>query len=259
MKEENVSEKKQDGLSRRAFLGGSMIVAGAAATMGLAGCATKEPASSTAATETAAAEVSGSMQTTDPSKAVWPVIEEFEIMAAGDGEIAFIAEPIAESEIIATHDVDVVVCGLGPAGYAAALSCAENGLKTVAVEKQTKGNYNSPTIGGTDSKLHKHWGMTYDKDLWISDAMIDCAFQGSMELYRHWLDFNGEAVDWYIDHFDNKDLKALAESLTPGSSALMLVVDDTQFGRARQMLEEQKATVIANALNPEVAEDLNNE
>lgn len=59
--------------------------------------------------------------------------------------------------------------------------------------------------------------------------------------------------------FDNKDLKALAESLTPGSSALMLVVDDVQFGRVRQMLEEQKATVIANALNPEVAEDLNNE
>ena len=59
--------------------------------------------------------------------------------------------------------------------------------------------------------------------------------------------------------FDNKDLKALAESLTPGTSALMLVVDDMRFSQVRQMLEEQKATVISDALNPEVAEGLNNE
>ena len=36
--------------------------------------------------------------------------------------------------------------------------------------------------------------------------MIDCAFQGDMELYRHWLEKNGEAVDWYISHFDNQNL-----------------------------------------------------
>ena len=126
--------------------------------------------------------------------------------AAGEGEIAFVAEPIAESDIVATHDVDVVVCGLGPAGDAAALSCAEHGLKTVAVEKQSTGNYNSATIGGTNSKLHQHWGMTYDTDAWIADAMVDCAFQGDMSLYRHFLEKNGEAVDWYIGHFDNQNL-----------------------------------------------------
>ncbi len=141
-----------------------------------------------------------------PSQAVWPVVEEVEVGAAGEGKIAFVAEPIAASDIVATHDVDVVVCGLGPAGDAAALACAEQGLTTVAVEKQTTGNYNSATIGGTNSKLHEHWGMTYDTDAWISDAMVDCAFQGDMELYRHWLEKNGEAVDWYISHFDNQNL-----------------------------------------------------
>jgi uncharacterized membrane protein len=59
--------------------------------------------------------------------------------------------------------------------------------------------------------------------------------------------------------FDNKDLKALAESLTPGTSALMLVVDDMRLGQVRKLLEEKEATVIADALNPEVAEGLNNE
>lgn len=191
-------------LSRRAFLGTAGAATGLAALASLSGCAPKTGGAEQAATESVAAN--GAMQTTDPSKAVWPVVEEIEVGAAGEGKIAFVAEPIAESDIVATHDVDVVVCGLGPAGDAAALSCAEHGLKTVAVEKQSTGNYNSATIGGTNSKLHQHWGMTYDTDAWIADAMVDCAFQGDMSLYRHFLEKNGEAVDWYIGHFDNQNL-----------------------------------------------------
>lgn len=191
-------------LSRRAFLGTASAATGLAALASLSGCAPKTTGAEQSTADDIAAN--GAMQTTDPSKAVWPVVEEIEVGAAGEGKIAFVAEPIAESDIVATHDVDVVVCGLGPAGDAAALSCAEHGLKTVAVEKQSTGNYNSATIGGTSSKLHQHWGMTYDTDAWIADAMVDCAFQGDMSLYRHFLEKNGEAVDWYIGHFDNQNL-----------------------------------------------------
>lgn len=191
-------------LSRRAFLGTAGAATGLAALASLSGCAPKTTGAEQSTADDIAAN--GAMQTTDPSKAVWPVVEEIEVGAAGEGKIAFVAEPIAESDIVATHDVDVVVCGLGPAGDAAALSCAEHGLKTVAVEKQSTGNYNSATIGGTSSKLHQHWGMTYDTDAWIADAMVDCAFQGDMSLYRHFLEKNGEAVDWYIGHFDNQNL-----------------------------------------------------
>lgn len=191
-------------LSRRAFLGTASAATGLAALASLSGCAPKTTGAEQSTADDIAAN--GAMQTTDPSKAVWPVVEEIEVGAAGEGKIAFVAEPIAESDIVTTHDVDVVVCGLGPAGDAAALSCAEHGLKTVAVEKQSTGNYNSATIGGTSSKLHQHWGMTYDTDAWIADAMVDCAFQGDMSLYRHFLEKNGEAVDWYIGHFDNQNL-----------------------------------------------------
>ncbi|THG37692.1 FAD-dependent oxidoreductase [Adlercreutzia caecimuris] len=204
----NLPEARR-GVSRRDFLSGAALAAGAAAVAGLAGCAPQAAGeaageASTAGGDTMAA--TGAMQTTDPSKAVWPVVEEVEVGSAGEGEIAFVAEPIAADEITATHDVDVVVCGLGPAGDAAALACAEQGLKVVAVEKQNRGNYNSATIGGTNSKLHEHWGMTYDTDAWIADAMVDNAFQGDMTLFKHFLEKNGEAVDWYISHFDNQNL-----------------------------------------------------
>ncbi len=197
-----IEEKEGQGISRRAFLGGAAAVVGTAATFGVVGCS---PASS-GSDAPAGPETPASMQTTDPSKAVWPVVEEFEAKPAGEGEIAFIAEPIADADIVNTYDVDVVVCGLGPAGDAAALSCAEQGLKTVAVEKREMGSYNSATIGGTDSKIHQHWGMTYDTHAWMSDAMVNCAYQGEMELYKHWLETNGEAVDWYVSHFDNQNL-----------------------------------------------------
>ena len=200
-----------EGLSRRTFLSGAAATAGLAALAGLAGCAPQ--AASDAAQDASAGAAgkgtdaaTGATQTTDPSQAVWPVVEEVEVNAAGEGEIAFVADPIAADDIVATHDVDVVVCGLGPAGDAAALSCAEHGLKTVAVEKQSTGNYNSATIGGTNSKIHQHWGMTYDTEAWLADAMIDCSFQGDVALYRHWLEANGEAVDWYVGHFDNQNL-----------------------------------------------------
>lgn len=205
MDNENLEERKSV-LSRRSFLSGAAATAGLAAITSLTGCGTSPSQSGSGNASSEASSPTGKMQTTNPANAVWPVVEEVEVGSAGKGEIAFVAEAIAESEIVETHDVDVVVCGLGPAGDAAALACAEQGLKTVAVEKQSVGNYNSATIGGTNSKLHKHWGMEFDLDAWMADAMVECSFQGEMELYRHYLETNGEAVDWYISHFDNQNL-----------------------------------------------------
>ena len=59
--------------------------------------------------------------------------------------------------------------------------------------------------------------------------------------------------------FDNKDLKELAKALTPGTSALLVAVDDTQFARLNEMLVASGGNVIADALNPEIAESLNAE
>ena len=128
-------------MSRRNFLKAALTTGATAAALGIVGCAKDAPASGSgasamSASSTGAADSAGmgSMQTLDPSQAVWPVVEEISINAAGEGKVAFESEPVDPSLIVATHDVDVVVCGLGPAGDAAALACAEAGLNTVAVE-----------------------------------------------------------------------------------------------------------------------------
>jgi uncharacterized membrane protein len=56
--------------------------------------------------------------------------------------------------------------------------------------------------------------------------------------------------------FDNKDLKALAEALTPNTSALLLVVDGTKLGEVNQILRTGNARLITDALRPRVAEEL---
>ena len=215
MSVDEIGEHMDSKLSRRKFLYGAGGVS-LGALLGLYGCSSNNKESSAnnvsneSATKVESAPSSGvqnnSHTTNDPSKAVWPTTEEFDCKGAGDGKVAFISEKIDSSEIKKSYDVDVVVCGLGHAGHAAALSCAENGLKTVVVEKKANGNYNSPTIGGFNSKIHQHWGVSFDTDAWLSDAMNACSYQGDMSRYKHYITHADEAVDWYISHFENQNL-----------------------------------------------------
>lgn len=111
---------------------------------------------------------------------------------------------IPADKIVATHDVDVVVAAWDrPATLPPA--CAEQGLKPWPWRSRTAATTTRATIGGTNSELHKFWGMEYDTTEWMSDAMIGCSFQADMTLYQHYLEKNGEAVNWYISHFDNQD------------------------------------------------------
>lgn len=209
-------------LDRRGFLAGASAAAAVAAlgAAGLASAKESKDASSVAnsaasakdATDTADAPVDDSKMYAEGANVIsgtsaYPTNDAsmFAPCAAGQGEVAFVAEPIDDSQIVETHEVDVVVCGLGPAGDAAALSCAEHGLNTVAVEKRAMANICSSTIGGTNSMLHKHWGVEFDEAQWLDDAMADCGYRANMSLYKRYLETNGEAVDWIIQKLMDHD------------------------------------------------------
>lgn len=122
--------------------------------------------------------------------------------AAGQGEIAFVAEPIADSEIVETIEVDVLVCGQGPAGMAAALACAEQGLKTVAVEKGASPTWRSATMGAFHDRVHEKYGVKFDTKQWLDDAMVNCAYRGEQAIYKKWIDTCDEAVNWLLDELE---------------------------------------------------------
>ena len=202
--EKTYPELAREAMSRRTFITAASASAAFAAAASMAGVALADDADKNADASKPHAEgsLAAANQAAGTANAYYPTNDPnlFPPCAAGEGEIAFVAEPIADADIVATYDVDVVVCGLGPAGDAAALSCADHGLKTVAVEKRAIANYCSATLGGTNSKIHKHWGVEFDEAEWLHDAMVDNGFRGNFDLYKRYLECNGEAVDWYVDH-----------------------------------------------------------
>ena len=124
------------------------------------------------------------------------------VQAAGQGEIAFVADPIPDSEITDTVEIDVLVCGQGPAGMASALACAEKGLKVVALEKGASPTWRSATMGAFHDKVHEKYGTQFDTKEWLDDAMVNCAYRGEQSVYQKWIDTCDEAVNWFLDELE---------------------------------------------------------
>ncbi len=142
----------------------------------------------------------------EPSDIKWPQCEPaYTPVAAGNGKIAYELDPIDPARVIEERDVDVLVCGLGPAGYAAALSCAQHGLKTVAIEKNDTGTINSSTIGGLTDRIHKMYGVEFDAEEWLGEAMTKNGYRANQDLYRQLIKIQEEAVNWWLDQLPFKD------------------------------------------------------
>jgi uncharacterized membrane protein len=69
----------------------------------------------------------------------------------------------------------------------------------------------------------------------------------------------GMASKLYDTGFDNNDLKALSEALTPDSSALLLATRGQYLAGFKQDLEQAGAAVVADVLQPGLAEHVGSE
>lgn len=142
----------------------------------------------------------------EPIDVKWPQCEpEYTPVAAGEGRIAYELDPIDPAQVIDTREADVLVCGFGPAGIAAALSCAQRGLRTVVIEKNDTGTINSMTIGGIHDRIHKMYGVEFDEEEILGEAMTKNGYRANQDLYRQLGRINGEAVDWWLDQMPFKD------------------------------------------------------
>jgi uncharacterized protein with FMN-binding domain len=144
--------------------------------------------------------------TEEPTDIKWPQCEpEYTPVAAGDGVIAYELDPIDPAAVVEEKDADVLVCGLGPAGFAAALSCAQHGLKTIVIEKNDTGTINSMTVGGLNDRIHKMYGVEFDTEEWIGEAMTKNGYRANQDIYRQLVKINEEAVNWWFDQMPFKD------------------------------------------------------
>ena len=89
---------------------------------------------------------------------------------------------------------------IAAAGMAAALACAEQGLKTVAVEKGASPTWRSATMGAFHDRVHQKFGVEFDTKQWMDDAMVNCSYRGEQTIYQKWVDTCDEAVDLSLIH-----------------------------------------------------------
>lgn len=173
---------EEKNLSRRAFLGlgaTAAVVAGA----GIAGCSPAPKADSGSASEaggSAAASSGGNPTEFVPSFLNAP-------------------EPIDESKVTETIDVDVCVVGLGLAGVCALREAADSGAKVIGLEKGVDVGYRSGEFGTFGSEIHKQLGIEQPgTQEVVNELMKVMGNRPNAQLLNYWIGNSGADLDWYI-------------------------------------------------------------
>lgn len=134
-------------------------------------------------------------------------------------------------------DFDVIVIGAGPAGYVAAIRCAQLGLKTACVDRwiNEKGK---PSLGGTCLNV----GCIPSKALLQSSEMYD---QAKHQFKDHGIEFEGVKLN--LSAMMQRKDKVVAE-LTQGIASLLKSNKvEFIFGTAKLLAENKLQVINENA------------
>ena len=182
------------GISRRNLLKGAAFSAAGVAALGLAGCAPQ--------TEATKAEA-GLAETGETAKHTWEVKPE----------------PIAADQISQTVDTEVLVIGGGYSGSCCALSAAQNGAKTILVEKDAV--LNGHGVGGTGaiaSRALDDLGLKFDKSLEMERWVSTCGNRCRESLVGKWFRESERCMNWFLDLAEKNGAKCM---VTVGSRSVV--------------------------------------
>lgn len=180
-----MSEDRTKNISRRSFITGAGVAAAGAAVMGLAGCS----AQSTNGTTNSSTSDTGTGETT--------------IGYDGAGVMPWLeAEPtISDSDIESTVEGDVIICGLGDSGVAAARAAAEAGAKVICFEKSTAMTSTGSDLAVLGGTTQAKWGRgdgTLDEFAIVNMHMGEGSHHSDYAIIKRWADESGAMLDWFI-------------------------------------------------------------
>lgn len=186
---------RETGLSRRSFLAGTGLAATALGAAGLLGaCAPKTN------------EGSGGGGNGDDA-------------VSGNGGTAtnaqdWIGQPADLSSFTFAEELDteVLICGAGHGGIIAALAAAEQGAKTLVIEKG--GSYGTlrEYIGVVNAQCQKDVGCHIDPLTVTKELMRYASYRANQSLIRQWADESGEAFDWVMSYLKPQGFGVVAET-----------------------------------------------
>ncbi len=174
-------------ISRRNFVTGAATMAGVAAMASVA-------------TGALAEEASEHGEAVDPGSAGGFTAEGSDSMRNTPIETSWLTapDPISDDQISETVDADVVVVGCGVAGLTAARAAAEQGVKTICIEKATSYQYRSGQYGIYNSTVQQENGITFDVKAAINDLMKEMGYRPDQRVWNLYAQYSGEAFDWFL-------------------------------------------------------------
>lgn len=121
------------------------------------------------------------------------------------GPVAFEDRTIAASEIVATEECDVLVVGAGIAGLTASLKAAEEGARTVCLEKMTRGRGCFECFGAYDAQAQKDAGIEIDPAQLLDEIYRSAYWRTRPEPANTYVYRSGEATDFWQKMLDKGD------------------------------------------------------
>ncbi len=138
--------------------------------------------------------------------------------AADDGDWLGKAPEIAEKDIAATYDTDILVIGCGTGGMFAVASAAEAGGKVIGIDRFPVGTGVREDLGAIDSRYQKAWGTKIDKFDFIAMATKYAGGRISQRLVKRWADESGAVIDWLGDRLQERGIELFHESGDKGDN-----------------------------------------
>lgn len=164
-------------ISRRDFLKGTAAGLASTAVWGLTGCAEKAAPAETTAAPVAAPEKVG--------------FEE------GQYSFEIPPQPVAESEITETIDVDVCVVGAGQAGTLAALTAGKMGARCVVLQKASAVFCHGRVANFPNTKFQlEEYGEPFNVYDYVSQMLTASVGRGNPKVIKLYYDNSGECCDF---------------------------------------------------------------
>jgi succinate dehydrogenase/fumarate reductase flavoprotein subunit len=232
-------------LSRRGFLVAAAAASGAAiAAGGLSACTPKVPTGN-GGSEAALAGAAGGSAADGASRPSWLTPPA----------------PIADGDISAAYDCEILVIGAGSAGVAAASYASAQGAKTVVMTKGSGVEKLGFNVGAWNSAHDAEFGISYDPIKWRQTFNKAYGGRCNTAMLGNIFDKSGGAMDWFAEYMSDVapyyrtsdtglmgmfDVPAsnvvyvwLPEGATPADFELMEVGIDNCFQAARDRFEEK--------------------
>ena len=119
---------------------------------------------------------------------------------------------ISDADCVATIDTEVLVVGCGTGGLFACCSAAENGAKTLVIEKNPAGGGVRDDLGALNSRYQKQAGTKIDMFDYITEMTKIAAGRIDQRLVRLFCEESGETIDWYGDRLAERNVELWHEA-----------------------------------------------